>query len=232
MKNCDEYRSTFAHHKDSHARQFLALEKKMARMSHDVSAQRAETEHLNTAVCCLADQNWSQGQDLARKDQRIKELKEEMLAVKVGLEDQRVNHCDLNITVVEVQEWVKDLESCIEWINKLHNTHSKSLDNFSICLDNAEETLEEFKGNWRKYDQDQKWNGMMTHLNSQRHYILQRKLDIVSIQVEDIEEALMREIHCSHCLCGSREPIGSPPHEPSGWNPWYQSDYWVSEIDV
>ena len=59
----------------------------MAEMSHDVSAQRAETECLNTMVCRLANQNWSQGQDLACKDQRIKEL-EEMLSVKAGLEDQ------------------------------------------------------------------------------------------------------------------------------------------------
>ena len=59
----------------------------MAEMSHDISAQCAETEYLDTAVHHLADQNWSQGQDLASKDQYIKELKEEMLAVKAGLED-------------------------------------------------------------------------------------------------------------------------------------------------
>ena len=81
----------------------------MAEMSHDVSAQRAENERLDAAVCCLVDQNWSQGQELARKDVRIKELEEEMLAIKAGLEDQRVNHCALDITIVEVQEWVKDL---------------------------------------------------------------------------------------------------------------------------
>ena len=100
-----------AHHEDSHAEQFLALEKKMAEMSHDVSAQRAENKRLDTAVRRLADQNWSQGQELVRKDVHIKELETEMLAVKAGLEDQRVNHCALDIAIVEVQERVKDLES-------------------------------------------------------------------------------------------------------------------------
>ena len=76
----------------------------MAEMSHDVSAQRAETERLEGAVHCLADQNWSQGQELARKDVWIKELEEEMLSVKARLEDQRVNHCALDITIVEIQE--------------------------------------------------------------------------------------------------------------------------------
>ena len=86
----------------------------MAEMSHDVSAQHAENEHLDAAVCHLADQNWSQGQELVHKDVRIKELETEMLAVKAGLEDQQVNHCALNIAVVEVQERVKDLESHVE----------------------------------------------------------------------------------------------------------------------
>ena len=118
----------------------------MAEMSHDVSAQRAETEHLEGAVRRLANQNWLQGQELARKDVWIKELEEEMLAVKARLKDQRVNHCALDITVVEVQEQVKDLESCVEWINKLHNCHSETLDDFSVHIDNTEETLEEFEG--------------------------------------------------------------------------------------
>ena len=119
----------------------------MVEMSHDVSAQRAKTKRLEGAVRRLADQNWLQGQELACKDARIKELKEEMLAVKAGLEDQRVNHCSLDIAIVEVQERVKDLESCAEWINKLHNCHSETLDNFSIHIDNTKETLEEFEGN-------------------------------------------------------------------------------------
>ena len=191
----------------------------MAEMSHNISAQHAKTKHLNTAVCHLADKNWLQGQDLACKDQHIKELEEEMLAVKAGLEDQQVNHCALDITVVEVQEWVKDLESCVEWTNNLHNTHSGSLEDFSICLDNAKETLEEFEGNWRKYDQDQKWNIMMAHLNSQHRYVLQRKLDIVATQVGNVEETLMREVHCSHCPHGDGESIGDLPHDPSGWAP-------------
>ena len=123
-----------AHHEDSHAERFLALEKKMVEMSHNVSAQRAETERLEGAVRRLADKNWPQGQELTCKDVRIKELKEEMLAVKAGLEDQRVNHCALNITIIEVQERVKDLESHVEWINKLHNCHSETLDNFSIRI--------------------------------------------------------------------------------------------------
>ena len=42
----------------------------------------------------------------------------------------------------------------------------------------------------------------------------------------------MREIHCSHCLCGSGEPIGSLPCEPSRWEPQYQSNYRLLEIDV
>ena len=70
--------------------------------------------------------------------------------MKAGLKDQRVNHCALDITVVEVQERVKDLESHIEWINNLHNTHSALLDDFSICINNAEEMLEKFEGNLRK----------------------------------------------------------------------------------
>ena len=78
-----------------------------------------------------------------------------MLAVKAGLKDQRVNHCSLDIAVIEVQEQVKDLESRVKWINKLHNCHSKTLDDFSIHIDNAKETLEEFEGNWWKYDGDQ-----------------------------------------------------------------------------
>ena len=54
-----------AHHEDSHAERFLALEKRMAEMSHNVSAQRAKTERLEGAACRLSDQNWSQGQELA-----------------------------------------------------------------------------------------------------------------------------------------------------------------------
>ena len=90
MENCDECCNTMAHHEDSHAERFLALEKRMVEMSHNVSAQRAETEHLKGVVHRLADQNWLQGQELACKDVRIKELEEEMLVVKAGLEDQQV----------------------------------------------------------------------------------------------------------------------------------------------
>ena len=203
----------------------------MAEMSHDVSAQCAETEHLEGAMCCLADQNWSQGQELACKDVHIKELEEEMLAVKAGLEDQRVNHCALDIAVVEVQERVKDLESRVEWINKLHNYHSETLDNFSIRIDNTEETLKEFEGNWRKYDGDQRWNIMMMHLGSQCRYVTDCKLEIVATQISDVEETLMREIHCLHCPQGDGENIGDIHHGPSGWAPRYQSEYRLSEVD-
>ena len=78
----------------------------MAEMSHDISVQHAETECLEGAVCRLADQNWSQGQELTRKDVCIKELKEEMLAVKAGLKDQRVNHCALEIGRASCRERV------------------------------------------------------------------------------------------------------------------------------
>ena len=204
----------------------------MAEMSHDVSAQRAETERLEGAVCRLADQNWSQGQELARKDVHIKELKEEMLVVKAGLEDQRVNHCALDISVVEVQERVKDLESHIKWINKLHNCCSETLEDFSIHINNAEETLKEFEKNWRKYDGDQKWNVMMMHLGSQRHYITDCKLEIVATQISDIKETLMREIHCSHCPHGDGESIGNIHRGPSGWAPCYQSEYRLSKVNA
>ena len=180
----------------------------------------------------LADQNWSQEQELVCKDVWIKELEEEMLAVKAGLEDQRVNHCSLDIAVVEVQERVKDLESRVEWINKLHNCHSKSLDNFSIHIDNTEETLKEFEGNWWKYDGDQWWNIMMMHLGSQRHYVLGRKLEIVTTQISDVEETLMREIHCLHCPRGDGESIGNLHRDPSGWAPCYQSEYHLTEADA
>ena len=230
-ENCNEYRNTLAHHEDSHAEWFLALEKKMAEMSHDVSAQHAKTERLEGAVHRLANQNWSQGQELACKDVRIKELEEEMLAVKAGLKDQRVNHCSLDIVVIEVQERVKDLESHVEWINKLHNCHSETLDDFSICIDNTEETLEEFEGNWWKYDGDQRWNVMMMHLGSQRRYVTDRKLEIVATQISDVKETLMREIHCSHCPHGDGESIGDIHRGPSGWAPCYQSKYRLSEVN-
>ena len=113
-----------------------------------------------------------------------------------------------------------------------HNTHSESMDDFSICLNNAKETLEEFEGNWRKYDRDQKWNVMMMHLNSQCHYVLQHKLEIMAIQVSDVEETLMREIHCSHCPHGDGESISNIPCNPSGWAPRYQSEYRLLEEDT
>ena len=106
------------------------------------------------------------------------------------------------------------------------------MDNFSICLDNAEETLEEFEGNWRKYDGDQKWNVMMMHLGSQHHYVLECKLEIVAIQISDVKETLMREIHCLHCPCRDGESISNIPHNPSGWAPQYQSKYRLSEEDA
>ena len=204
----------------------------MSEMEHDVSAQRAKTEHLDGACRCLSDQNWSQGQVITRKDQRIKELKEEMLAVKASIEDQQVNHCSLNITVVDLQGRVGDLENRIEWINGLHNEHSTSLDDFSVRLDNTKETLEEFEGNWKKYNQDQKWNILMAHINSQHRYVLQRKLDMVELKVSNVEELLMREIHCSHCPSGDGETIGNIPCEVSGWEPQYQPDFHLSEYDV
>ena len=154
------------------------------------------------------------------------------MAVKAGLEDHCVNHYALDIIVIKVQEQVKDLESWVKWINNLYNTHSASLDNFSICINNTKETLEEFEGNWRKYDQDQKWNILMAHLNCQCRYILQRKLDMVETKVSNIEETLMREIHCLQSLCGDGETIGNLPYDPSGWEPCYQSDYHLSEVDV
>ena len=72
----------------------------------------------------------------------------------------------------------------------------------------------------------------MANLNSQHHYMLQHKLDIVAMQVEDVKETLMKEIHCSHCLCRSGEPISGLPCEPSGWAPQYQSNYHLSEINA
>ena len=73
---------------------------------------------------------------------------------------------------------------------------------------------------------------MMMHLGSQRHYVTDRKLEIVATQISDVEETLMREIHCSHCPRGDGENIGNIHRGPSGWAPRYQSKYRMSEVDA
>jgi hypothetical protein len=204
----------------------------MSEMAHDVSAQRVEAERLDGAVRRLSDQSWSQGQTIARQDQRIKELEGEVLSLKAGAEDQRVNHCALDVAVIGVQERVKDLEKRCDWIQGLHDDHDASLEDFSVRLDNAEEVLEKQEEDWKKYDRDQKWNIIMAQSGSQRHHFLRRKVEQLAFSVSDVEETLMREIHCSHCLCGDGETIGNLPRDVSGWEPRYQSEIRISDDEI
>ena len=184
----DVCRNTSVIHEDNNNRRFRKLVEQIAELSSDVRDQRQRTESAEETVCCLVNQNWLLGHTVERLERRVDELEKESLSTKDTIDKLRVDLCELDIHVVEIQEKLKDVESK-NGLTEMHiHAHNNSLDDFSQRLDIAEETLERCGECWDRYERDQRWNTIMCHAISQRTQAHREHLHLLNIQMEIVED--------------------------------------------
>ena len=84
-----------------------------------------------------------------------------------------------------------------------------------------------------RYNEDQKWNVAMAHLQSQCCQTFQQFLEQMWVKVGDMEDELQRESHCYRCPCQDGEKtLQDVPCGPSGWEPWVQDEVIMSSQDL
>lgn len=143
------------------------MEEKINELSAYIAAQRKETDCVEDVCCHLANQNWSLGWSIERSKKHIEELERELLSAKETIDKLHVDLCKLDVHIVKSQEKIRDVKSKTGLLEMHVGVHSASLDNFSQCLNEAEEALNRCGQGWDHYDRDHQWNVLMGHHISQ-----------------------------------------------------------------
>jgi len=132
-----------------------------------------------------------------------------MVTTAEHLLESQTSHISLDVEVITLQGWVKDLESKWEWLNLRGEDIDKSMERVQEHLDEVESSLDAVVKGVARNNKARKWTNAWSHSCSDTSCRQHLGLEHTNTCIDDLEDHLMLEIHCSHCddrTCG-----------PSGW---------------
>lgn len=146
------------------------------------------------------------------QDKRIRDLEEDNRFLKTSYDELSVsvNNADCNSIALEAR--VKDLEGKWGWLNSELEEQGRAFEGLDVRMERLEESQQSASLSLSKLHQSHKdvRNGVWDVLGR-----FEREQEDLGMRVWEVEQYLMREIHCSHCW--DLEPINES--RMSGWRP-------------
>jgi len=171
----------------------------MFQMEHDIAAQHAENECLDSLCHHMADKLFVYSRNFNKQQEHIKKLEKDLAFANKHLLESQMSHISLDMEVVVLQLHIKDLESKWEWLNSQGEDSDKSMERVQKCLNVMDESRESLDKKVYCCNLAQKKVDIFSCFWSAHTSYLLGFVEAAHDKLDDVEAHLGRKIHCSHC---------------------------------